>query len=165
MMYRSILAIIIAGLLFACNSGTVKEQQTAEVVEENDNGYFGEKISVDNLVSGEKLITMLGEQDSVWASIQSKIVSNCQTSGCWMDLDVGNDEIIKVTFKDYAFFVPLDSKGKTATVEGFAKKELIPVDILKHYAEDEGKSQEEIDAITEAEFAFTFEAIGVIIEE
>lgn len=165
MMYRSILVIVITGLLFACNSGAVKEQQATEVVEENDNGYFGEQISVDNLVSGEKLIAMLSEQDSVWVSMQSKIVSNCQTSGCWMDLDVGNDEVIKVTFKDYAFFIPLDSKGKTATVEGFAKKELIPVDILKHYAEDDGKSQEEIDAITEPQMAYTFEAIGVIIEE
>lgn len=168
MIYKSIVVVIIAGLFFACNSGTVKEQQTtedADVVVEKDDGHIGEPISVDNLVSGKKLIAMLGEQDSVWVSMQSKIVTNCQTSGCWMDLDVGNDEVIKVTFKDYAFFIPLDSEGKTATVEGFAKKELIPVDILKHYAEDEGKSQEEIDAITEPVFAYTFEAIGVIIEE
>jgi hypothetical protein len=72
---------------------------------------------------------------------------------------------IKVTFKDYAFFIPLDSKGKTATIEGYAKKELIPVDLLKHYAEDENKSQEEIDAITEPELTYTFEAAGVIIED
>ena len=39
------------------------------------------------------------------------------------------------------------------------------MDMLKHYAEDEGKSQEEIDAISEPEFAYTFEAIGVIIKE
>ncbi len=164
-MIRSIFAIIITGVLFACNSVTVKQQQATEATEKDKNGYFGEQISVENLVSGEKVIAMLGEQDSVWVSMKSKIVINCQNSGCWMDLDVGNEDVIKVTFKDYAFFVPLDSKGKTATVEGFAKKEMIPVEMLKHYAEDEGKSQEEIDAITESEFAYTFEAIGVIIEE
>jgi hypothetical protein len=108
---------------------------------------------------------MLNEKDSVWVTLKSTIVSNCQTSGCWMDLDVGNQEVVKVTFKDYGFFIPLDSKGKTATIEGFAKKEIIPVDMLKHYAEDDGKSQEEIDAITEPQMAYTFEAIGVIIEE
>lgn len=163
-MIRSIFAIIVTGLLFACNSGNVKQQQVTET-DKDDNGYYGEQISVENPVSGEKVIIMLGEQDSVWVCMKSKIVINCQKSGCWMDLDVGNEDVIKVTFKDYAFFVPLDSKGKTATVEGFAKKELIPVDMLKHYAEDEGKSQEEIDAITAPEFAYTFEAIGVIIEE
>ena len=76
-MLRSIITIFITTLLFACNSGAVKEQQTTEateVVEEIDNGYYGEKIAVDNLVSGEKLIAMLGEQDSVWASMQSKII-------------------------------------------------------------------------------------------
>lgn len=167
-MIKVLISIVITVLLFACNSGNVKENQTTEATEvsqENKAGYIGEKISVDNVISGEKLIAMLGKQDSVWVSMQSKIVTNCQNSGCWMDLDVGNDEVIKVTFKDYAFFVPLDSKGKTATVEGFAKKELIPVDILKHYAEDDGKSQEEVDAITEPQMAYTFEAIGVIIEE
>lgn len=167
-MIKTFISIIILAFLFACNSGTVTEKQTSELADESGkdkNGYFGEQISVDNLISGEKLVAMLGEQDSVWVSMQSKIVTNCQTSGCWMDLDVGNGEVVKVTFKDYAFFVPLDSEGKIATVEGFAKKEMIPVDMLKHYAEDEGKSQEEIDAITKPEFAYTFEAIGVIIQE
>jgi len=62
-----------------------------------------------------------------------------------MNLDVGNEDVIKVTFKDYAFFIPLDSEGKTATVEGFAKKELIPVDMLKHYAEDENDEYKEVE--------------------
>lgn len=164
-MIRSIIAIITMGLIFtACNSGSVNQQQTSETITEEE-GFYGAQISVDNLVSGDKVISMLEEQDSVWVSMKSKIVSNCQTSGCWMDLDVGNDEVIKVTFKDYAFFVPLDSEGKTAVVEGFAKREMIPVDILQHYAEDEGKSKEEIAAITEPEFAYTFEAIGVVIED
>ena len=163
-MIRSIIAIIITGVLFACNSVTVKQEQVTESTKDN-NGYYGEQISVENPISGEKLVTLLGEQDSVWVTMKSKIITNCQKSGCWMDLDVGNEDVIKVTFKDYAFFIPLDSKGKTATVEGFAKKELISVDMLKHYAEDEGKSQEEIDAINEPELAYTFEAIGVIIEE
>ena len=164
MIIRSIIAIIVTGLLFACNSGTVKQQQATETNRE-ESGIYGEHISGDNPISGEKLITLLGGQDSVWVTMESKIVSNCQKSGCWMDLDVGNEEVVKVTFKDYAFFIPLDSEGKKATVEGFAKKELISVDMLKHYAEDEGKSQDEIVAITEPEFAYTFEAIGVIIEE
>lgn len=163
-MVKSIIAVFIAGMLFACNSGTVKQQQTTETNQE-ESGIYGEQISRENPISGEKLVAMLDEQDSVWVSMKSKIVSNCQKSGCWMDLDVGKEDVIKVTFKDYAFFVPLDSEGKTATIEGFAKKESIPVDMLKHYAEDEGKSQEEIDAITEPELAYTFEAIGVIIEE
>lgn len=154
-------------LFVSCNSGTknTSENETTEPESVSESGIYGEKISGTNPISGEKLTAMLEENDSVWVTMQATIVSNCQTSGCWMDLDLGSDEVVKVTFKDYGFFIPLDSKGKTATIEGFAKKERIPVDMLKHYAEDDGKSQEEIDAITEPELAYTFEAIGVIIDE
>lgn len=153
-------------VLFACNSGGPKTEATAEGTDEAaaEAGIYGETISGENAISGSELIALLEESDSVWVTMESVVVSNCQTSGCWMDLDVGSGEVVKVTFKDYGFFIPLDSKGKTAIVEGFAKREVIPVDILKHYAEDDGKSQEEIDAITEPQMAYTFEAIGVIIK-
>ena len=167
-MFKNIIILISLSFLFACNYTSTNEQtETTESVEISSDtaGLYGEKISTENPISGDELLTMLETNDSVWVTMKSTIVSNCQHSGCWMDLDLGTDQVVKVTFKDYAFFIPLDSKGKTATVEGFAKKELIPVDMLQHYAEDDGKSAEEIAAITEPEMAYTFEAIGVIIEE
>jgi hypothetical protein len=150
-------------LLFSCNPTTNKqtgaEQQSAE------RGIYGAKITGENAISGAELLTQMKEKDSVWVTMKSKIVSNCQKSGCWMDLDLGNDDVIKVSFKDYEFVIPIESQGKTATVEGFAKKELISVELLQHYAEDAGKTAEEIAAITEEEYIYTFEAIGVIIED
>jgi hypothetical protein len=66
-----------------------------------------------------------------------------------------------VTFKDYGFFVPLESGGKTALMKGIAYYDTISVEMLKHYAEDAGKSEEEIALITEPELAISFEASGV----
>jgi hypothetical protein len=149
----------------ACNSGG-KNQQTAQ--EENlvqEEGSYGVKINSENPITGPELLAMLEEKDSVWVTMRAKIVSNCQASGCWMDLDLGTDEVVKVTFRDYAFVIPIDSKGKTATIEGYAARTIVPVDLLKHYAEDEGKPQEEIDAITMPDTSFMFEAIGVVIED
>jgi hypothetical protein len=163
-MKRYIFLILIIAAFSACNSPVNQTDKTGEP-EQKQEGFYGAKITDTNPISGAKLVSLLAENDSVWVTMKSTIVSNCQASGCWMDLDLGNDVAIKVTFKDYAFFIPLDSKGKTATIEGYAKKELIPVDLLKHYAEDENKSQEEIDAITEPELTYTFEAAGVIIED
>jgi hypothetical protein len=158
--------MILSGLavLIACNSG-VKNQadEQQEVVAEE--GVYGEKIDTGNVISGSELLAMLEDKDSVWVTMRATIVSNCQVSGCWMDLDLGTDEVVKVTFKDYAFVIPIDSKGKTATVEGYAARTIVPVDLLKHYAEDEGKSQEEIDAITVPDTSFMFEAVGVIIDK
>ncbi len=164
-MLKKLTFLLIPVFLIACNSGVKTTENTESTEQQTEEGIFGEKISGENPIAGKDLVAMLEESDSVWVTMKSTIVTNCQNSGCWMDLDLGSDDVVKVTFKDYAFFVPLDSKGKTATVEGFAKREIIPVDILKHYAEDDGKSQEEIDTIIEPELSYTFEAIGVIIEE
>jgi len=70
-----------------------------------------------------------------------------------------------VRFKDYGFFMPLDSQGKQVIVEGKAFVKITPVDELQHYAEDAGKSKEEIAKITEPRKEFAFEANGVLIKK
>ncbi|MCB0806427.1 MAG: DUF4920 domain-containing protein [Bacteroidales bacterium] len=166
-MKKQLLFLVVLGLLFSCNQTTTNQtdDKTATKEENSEVNHYGDNINVENPVSAEKMMAMLEENDSVSVTYKSTILSNCKRSGCWMDLDMGNGEIMKVTFKDYAFVIPLESEGKTATVEGVAKREIIPVDLLKHYAEDEGASEEEIAAITEDEIAYTFEAKGVIIED
>lgn len=158
---------IFVGLItfMACNSGVQNQQSAVEEKAGEEAGLYGEKIDVENVITGPELLAMLEEKDSVWVTMSATIVSNCQTSGCWMDLDLGTGELVKVTFRDYAFVIPIDSKGKKATVEGYAARTIVPVDLLKHYAEDEGRPQEEIDAINQPDTTFMFEAIGVIIKE
>lgn len=82
-----------------------------------------------------------------------------------MDLDMGNGETVHVTFLDESFTIPLDAAGKNAVAEGMAIRELIPVETLQNYAREEGKSKEEVDAITEPVYAYEFIAKGVLIEE
>ena len=60
--------------------------------------------------------------------------------------------------------MPMDAAGKTAVIEGVATYEEIPVKMLKHLAEDAGKTQEEIDAIKEPKKEYTFIANGVIVQ-
>ena len=55
-------------------------------------------------------------------------------------------------------FLSWSSEEKTAFIQGVAKKEIITVAELKHYAEDAGKSAEEIAKITEPEVTMSFEA-------
>jgi hypothetical protein len=40
---------------------------------------------------------------------------------------------VRVTFKDYGFFVPLDSAGSTAKVEGVVKVAMLDDAKAKHY--------------------------------
>ncbi|MEN0048567.1 MAG: DUF4920 domain-containing protein, partial [Bacteroidota bacterium] len=68
-------------------------------------------------------------------------------------------------FKDYGFFVPKDISGRQVIMEGYAYREVTPVEELRHYAKDDGMSEEEIAAITEPEEEFKFMASGVILLE
>ncbi len=81
-----------------------------------------------------------------------------------MTIDMGEGKSMRVTFKDYGFFVPLNADGHVATLKGAASVDTVDVETLRHFAEDAGKSKEEIEAITEPEYELTFEATGVLIK-
>ena len=54
--------------------------------------------------------------------VEGIIAANCERKGCWMQLvPDGAKDGVRVTFKDYGFFVPLDSKGMHARAEGLAE--------------------------------------------
>jgi hypothetical protein len=54
--------------------------------------------------------------------VEGVILKACSNKGCWMELapEAGKTGV-RVTFKDYGFFVPLDSKGMKARAEGVTK--------------------------------------------
>jgi hypothetical protein len=84
--------------------------------------------------------------------------------GCWMKVRTTDGQTMRVTFRDYGFFVPKDIAGKQVVFEGTAQQSTTSVADLKHYAEDAGKSKEEIAKITQPEKAVTFVADGVIVK-
>jgi hypothetical protein len=81
-----------------------------------------------------------------------------------MTMDLPNGESMRITFKDYGFFMPTDSQGFPIVLEGVATLTETDVATLQHFAEDQGKSAEEVNSITEAKREITFEATGVIIK-
>lgn len=126
--------------------------------------YYGQKITAEKAIKPAALLKTMENKDSVDVKLEAKIAVVCQKKGCWMDLDLENGQTMKVRFKDYEFFVPKDAAGKTAIIEGRAKREVTDVKTLRHYAEDAGKSEADVAAITEPETSYTFEAVGVIIK-
>jgi len=129
---------------------------------------FGEKITSDNAqnieAAAEQYKTMkVG--DSIDSKITAKVNSVCQEKGCWMRLDLADGNEIMVKFKDYGFFMPKDITGKEVIIEGKAFVNIVPVKELQHYAEDAGKSKEEIAQIIESKKTYSFEAEGVLLKE
>lgn len=127
-------------------------------------GNFGAEISKENALDVPAAIAQITDDTTKNLRVKGTILEVCQHSGCWITMDMGNGEALMVNMLDHAYSVPKDAAGKQVWVEGMAVRELIPVDMLKHYAEDAGRSQEEIDAITEPEWTYTIDAAGVIIQ-
>ena len=97
--------------------------------------------------------------------IEGEILSSCPMKGCWMKISVENDTVL-VRFKDYGFFVPKNGiEGKRTIINGNISVDTLSVAQLQHYAEDAGKSKEEIDLITEPKITISFLADGVLIKE
>jgi len=65
---------------------------------------------------------------------------------------------------DYEFLLPTNSQGQNMVMYGYIYWDTTTVAQLRHYAEDRGASQEEIDAITEPVAEYMFKAKGVKIE-
>ena len=54
--------------------------------------------------------------------VEGLIEMACTNKGCWMQLaPAAGKPGMRVTFKDYGFFIPLDSKGMQARAHGVTK--------------------------------------------
>ena len=66
--------------------------------------------------------------------VEGQVRKACEKKGCWMELAEGAKGAgVRVTFKDYGFFVPLDSAGASARVEGVVKVTELSESMAKHY--------------------------------
>lgn len=135
------------------------------VFAQSEVSYHGKKITETGAIPATQLASKMGDKAEMPAKIEGKVESVCKVKGCWMKVKTGDGQTMRVTFKDYGFFVPKDIVGKTVVVEGTAETSTTPVADLRHYAEDAGKSKAEIEKITEPEKALTFVADGVIVKK
>ncbi|WP_111683482.1 DUF4920 domain-containing protein [Winogradskyella tangerina] len=160
--------LAVVTLVFSCkNDKQTTEETTEEVSQEIAYAKFGMEINdADALASDRMMVHYQGlkEGDTINAKMKGTIVEVCSKKGCWMKLDMGNEQEVMVRFKDYGFFMPLNAEGEVV-VNGKAFVTETSVDELRHIAEDGGKTEEEIAAITEPKFEYQFLADGVLLKQ
>ena len=96
--------------------------------------------------------------------VKGKVVEVCKAMGCWAKIQKEDGSTIMIKVKDHEFAMPLDIVGKIVVAEGSAELKETSVNMLKHYAEDAGKSKEEVDKIKEPkkEVLMTIKGVKVI---
>ena len=131
---------------------------------QNNEGFFGEKFSITELEEYSSVRENIYDKSDYNVKIEGEILSSCPMKGCWMKIRAEKDTIL-VRFKDYGFFVPKEGiEGDKAIINGKMSIETLSVELLRHYAEDAGKSKDEIEKIIKPEVSLTFLADGVFIE-
>jgi hypothetical protein len=167
-MKKILLILSIFTILVACKNNSEKQEVTAdELANEIAFANFGDVISeteASSIDHAAAVYTNIKVGDTIPLKFKAKVNEVCQSKGCWMKLDMGFDEI-KVTFKDYGFFMPKNIAGEEVIVEGVAFIKEMSVEEQRHYAEDANKSEEEIAQITEPKKTYSFEARGVLLKE
>ena len=151
----------ISAFLYSCTTQGESSQNTTNEITES---YYGSVIETSGAIDASTIREKLSEESQVSVKLEGTVVATCGKKGCWMDVASGKDTVF-VKFLDYEFFVPTEGvEGYHTVVEGVAFYDTTTVAALRHFAEDAGKSEEEILAITEPEYRLQFTATGVMME-
>jgi ABC-type Na+ efflux pump permease subunit len=123
---------------------------------------FGTKTTAEGAVAANELNTVLADKTTADVKIKGKVVEVCKAEGCWIRMETASGPML-IKMKDHSFTVPLALNGKTIVADGTAEVKETSVEMQKHYAEDAGKSKEEIEAIKEPKKEIVLQAKGILV--
>ena len=141
-------AAALALLLSAgCQSGRVNEESVEQGTPPPPKApdgveSFGEALTPAKLESLAAILKDPDHYSGKSVTVEAKVRRACQKRGCWMEVAERLDWSTpgcRVTFKDYGFFVPKDSAGAHAKVQGTVVAKSISPEQVQHY-EAEGAS-------------------------
>ncbi len=160
-MKRILLPAFALIFLAACNSKPKTELHSEENFKTA--AIYGDSVKEDNVIQLAAVTTAMKGEAKKDLKIRGKVEEVCQKKGCWMVMKLATGEDMRITFKDYKFFVPKDLAGKEVVVDGYAYLDTTSVKQLQHYAKDGGKSDAEIASIVNPKTEISFEAKGVAV--
>jgi hypothetical protein len=167
-MKRINILLVFTVAIWSCQGQNSQPEIVNPIGQPSEFMTFGHKMDpsdAKNSVEMIKAYTNLSVGDTLLAKFNAQVTDVCKAKGCWMTVALPNGERAMIQFKDYGFFMPKDITGKEVVVNGRAFIELMAPDDQRHYAKDAGKSEEEINKITEPKRFYLFEADGVLLKQ
>jgi hypothetical protein len=167
-------SLLLAAVLAACSTDTPQTGKTADTASgavsppaataAAPDDTFGGTITIPRTIS--VTVSDAIEKTELHAKpilVRGTINDVCQRKGCWLMVTDGVEEM-RVTFKDYAFFVPTDSDGRNVMIEGVVTEEEISEGAAKHYASESMTADSaSVNAIKGPQKIVTMEATAVAI--
>ena len=97
------------------------------------------------------------------AQVSGTVSAVCEAKGCWMVVNDGASEV-RVTFKDYGFFVPWGSEGKAVRMAGVLKKKTVSKETYAHWLSEQKNPPMKPEDVKGPQTIWSFEATGVEIQ-
>lgn len=134
-------ALLFTTVLFAQDTEVIR---LSEPVQETDQfEVFGDELDYNTLAPSSLSEVIKADDTPSRVTLKASVAEVCSKKGCFFIAEDGEFQA-RITFKDYGFFIPTDSKGKEVIFVGdFSVKELSE-EKAKHYAEDAGKDPETV---------------------
>ncbi len=126
---------------------------------ENYEVFGSEVIEWNEAQSLVSIIKSGDEFEGKEVTLETEVAQVCQKKGCFF---VANQDgySARITFKDYGFFIPTDSQGKTVKLVGTFTVTELTEEKAKHYAEDAG---EDAETITGPQKEYSIVATSVLV--
>ncbi len=119
---------------------------------------FGRGVSLGEVTELAQVVATPERFDQEPVLLHGTLSDVCQKKGCWTILRDGTASV-RVRFQDYGFFLPTDSIGAEAFVEGRVKVETLSAATARHY---EAESRDgDPDSVTGPRREIGFVATGV----
>jgi hypothetical protein len=128
------LLIFLAACTAHQNKADPQESAAPQVIER------GAQLQAANPVPIATLLQAPADYVGKTVQVTGYVRKACENKGCWLELSASREDEgqgARVTFKDYAFFVPLDAAGSLAKLDGLVEAQVVPSGHVEHY-ESEG---------------------------
>ena len=128
---------------------------------------FGKPFEVGTPTPAPEAVATIKSGKEFKGVMEGRMLEICQNAGCWANIELPSGEKIKVKFRDAngdEFGIDKNASGKMIDVHGVGYMDTVSVAMLRHYAEDDKATKEEIEAIKEPKISATFTADGAVIK-
>lgn len=166
------LAIIILALSFTAlaqedmkDKAKPTEQDKTAAIPTDSYLKRGETVGKAKKVSLNKALKDPSKYSGKTVRIEGVVVRSCKMEGCWAEVAEKKDsKSVRVKMKGHAFFIPLQSAGAKARVEGTFQVKTLTKAMVDHMIEEDGAKFANRNAdgtVTEV----SFEATGIELKK
>lgn len=160
-MPRLLPLFLLALLLGACRPEAPEQPAPMENYE-----AVGEAITPEDAVPVRTVAAEAGRYVGQPVKLEGTIAKVCQMKGCWLTLDAGDGQAVRVAVPrnaegDYVFTFPTDVSGRRVVVQGELSETTLSEETQRHLAEDAGETLEEVKPKPELHLAAT----GALVEK